>query len=102
MSLLSSVRYKIESILKIERLCGHTYYAGFLKPGSLVVDLGGNKGNFSRPLAEKYSCRCFVVEPMPALFAKIPKTDLITPFHLAITDKNYRTCFFVNTDREAG
>ena len=51
---------------------GHFFYKPALGRDSIVVDLGGNKGSFSKGISEMFRCKVFAVEPEPNLFRQIP------------------------------
>lgn len=41
-----------------------------LNPDSVVCDLGGYRGDFADQINQRYGCRIFVFEPMPAFHAQ--------------------------------
>lgn len=49
----------------------HLRYVYDLGPDSLVMDLGGFKGQFASDIFARYLCRVMVFEPVPAFAAKI-------------------------------
>lgn len=42
-----------------------------LNPLSTVIDVGAYEGNWGRLISERYSCRVYFYEPVPAFFAKM-------------------------------
>lgn len=57
-------------MIKIE---GHTFNPDLLTPDSLVLDIGGNRGNFSRQILDRFHCRVICFEPCKAAFCHIEK-----------------------------
>ncbi len=102
MTFLARCRHRTEDALGIGRRCEHTFYGAALKQGAVVIDLGGNRGEFSEHLSRTYGCRCIVVEPVPGLCSQIRKTDLIQPVQAAISDHDGEIPFFVNADSTFG
>ena len=50
---------------------GHTVFAKKLRPDSVVVDLGANRGEFSRQIRERFGSSCYLVECNPDLAARL-------------------------------
>jgi FkbM family methyltransferase len=65
------IGHSVQRAKGVDRLCGHTYLPGLLGPGSAVLDLGANRGEFSHGMISRYSCRVFAVEPVSGLRAGI-------------------------------
>lgn len=65
-------------------ICGHTFLAATLGPGSIVVDLGASTAAFSRAIAAQYGCRCYVAEAAADNFQRIPASAQITKYHRAL------------------
>ncbi len=59
--------------MTVVQICEHTILADLLPPGACVLDLGGNRGTFTRALAQRFGAKVCVAEPVPALFALIPE-----------------------------
>lgn len=51
---------------------GHSIHSGFVNQESTIVDLGSNLGEFSGQMSSKFGCKCYAVEALPSLYAKIP------------------------------
>lgn len=73
-----------------------------LNENSLVIDLGGYKGQFASDLFSKYLCKVMVFEPiaeffesMQQRFAKNPK---IQPFMVALGEKDKEEFFYLDND----
>lgn len=63
-----------------------------LKPGDVVIEIGGHTGEVSMTLAKGYGARVFVFEPSPQNYKKLMANiranqleELITVYHLALT-----------------
>jgi FkbM family methyltransferase len=72
------MRDKARFPLTLERVSGHSYIPP--APGSVVLDLGVNKGAFSRHIAEAYGARILGLEPIKDLHrhsAGIPGLTLV-------------------------
>jgi FkbM family methyltransferase len=71
--------------MKVERIALHSFAPILLGPGSMVVDLGGNRGEFSTKIIDRFGCCVLAVEPVPALYEAFPKRDRLTVVHAAAT-----------------
>jgi FkbM family methyltransferase len=65
----------------------HTVHRPSLSADSVVLDLGANSGRFARAIVEDLGCRCLAVEPSPETFERIPQSDRIARFRLAISER---------------
>ncbi|HTY24720.1 MAG TPA: FkbM family methyltransferase [Desulfomonilaceae bacterium] len=74
----------------VDRRCFHTYLPGLLGPDSTVLDLGANKGEFSREMISRYSCRVFAAEPLSDLRASIALSPGLTLLPFAVGGRNGR------------
>lgn len=70
----------------IEYLC-HTFIADFLNENSNVIDLGGNKGEFSGFILDNFNSNIYVVEPIPELFKQISENFKIRKFQYCISNQ---------------
>jgi len=102
MTIASSVRYRIEDFLGLRRQCEHTFYAGSLGKDSVIVDLGGNRGEFSGALRREFGCRALAVEPVPALCAEIKRAGVAEVVNAAISDHDGELSFFTEEDSTFG
>ncbi|HYE61173.1 MAG TPA: FkbM family methyltransferase [Phycisphaerales bacterium] len=64
-------------------LRGHTFLPAPIGPGSLVVDLGANTGDFSRQVRARYGCRVCAVEANPDLVPKVRAIEGVEVIHAA-------------------
>jgi len=69
----------------VERIENHSFLTEPLVFGAVVLDLGLNEGNFAVALAERFGCTVFGVEPVPMLFAALPRHPRLTVSQRAIT-----------------
>lgn len=60
---------------QVDRIESHSFLAERLASESVIVDLGTNRGLFAMAMIERYGCRVFGVEPVPALVAAMPRHD---------------------------
>lgn len=51
----------------LDRIEGHTFYAGDLNPDPVVLDLGAHRGQFARQMRARYSGTYYLVEANPTL-----------------------------------
>ena len=86
-------------ILNFERIEDHTFLSNNLNSRSVIVDLGGNKGNFSKTLRDKFKSRVYAVEPHPALYKKLLKLKDVDVFPAAIYSTNGITILYANKTR---
>jgi FkbM family methyltransferase len=63
---------------------GHHVFAPGLDDTAVVIDAGAHTGEFSRQLADRFGCRCYALEPVPALLEQIPEGPLLRRFPLAL------------------
>ncbi len=78
-----------------QNINGHHFYAGLLKNGSIVVDLGAGKGEFVEKLNNLISCRSYAVEANPDLCREIKETTSARKFNYAITGSGGETKFYI-------
>jgi FkbM family methyltransferase len=72
------------------RISGHSFIPRFLGPESVVVDLGLHKGEFAMGIIRTFLCRVFGVEPVPELFAKLPRHKYFAALPVAVGERNAR------------
>lgn len=73
----------------------HTVYVPFLRPDSVVVDLGANVGEFSQQIVDRFGCRAYAVEPHPELFRRIPEQPRIKKLNVCITEHKGTVPFYI-------
>ena len=74
----------------------HSFLAAPITPGSTIVDLGANSGGFATKMISAFGCAVVGVEPVPQLFASIPKTPGLTVQQLAVSDTGEPVTLFLN------
>jgi FkbM family methyltransferase len=70
--------------LNLVRVCDHTFHFDRTNDFGVVVDLGMNKGEFSQWIATNTAARCYGAEPVPELFASLPRSERIVARRVAI------------------
>ncbi len=63
---------------------GHTLLLGALGESSIILDLGSNRGSFSRNLKRECGGRYYLVEANPALFEKLEASEWDGLIHCAV------------------
>lgn len=71
--------------VRIARLAEHSFLAAPITPGSTVIDLGMNSGQFAATMISRFGCSVVGVEPAPELFESIPDVPGLTAEHAAVT-----------------
>lgn len=68
---------------------GHHFYISDLDSDSVILDLGGHLGQFSKILISQFDCVCYCIEALPSLYNQIP-SDIpqLKKFNYAISDSN--------------
>lgn len=79
---------QFENLPSIARLCQHSFIGSLLDSNSVVVDLGANRGDFARQIANKWVCTVYAVEPVPSLFNQIREDANIRKFNFAISSRD--------------
>ena len=74
--------------LKLTSVREHHFFGGQLNADSTVVDFGAHLGEFSSQVSKSFKCKCYAVEALPSLYAKIVEDTLVTKFNYAITNYN--------------
>ena len=95
------IKVYLEQKAGISCIREHHFYKGNLNANSVVVDLGANKGDFSKGINNEFHCKIYAVEPAPALFCQIPETDTIKKSNHAISGENGPTALYLSDNPEA-
>lgn len=72
----------------IIQIQGHSLHPRFLNERSVVFDLGGNHGAFSRKVVSQFRCRCVAVEANGALAREIQGLPGVEVVHACIGKEN--------------
>jgi FkbM family methyltransferase len=78
----------------------HTFFRGPLEPGSSVLDLGSNRGDFAREVTRRYAVNCIAVEPTPELAREIASRG-VNVRQIAITEEPGELSLYVGENPEA-
>jgi FkbM family methyltransferase len=89
-------------MLQLTRVENHTFVLNWLQSGAVVADLGGNLGRFSSTLSQNYGCDCFVAEPDPDIFERIPVSGKIQKLNVAIGGSDSTLSFYRSDNIEGG
>jgi FkbM family methyltransferase len=65
------IAWQVQQASLVE-LRGHHVLSAGLGEGSLVVDAGANRGEFSDAASRRFGCSVLSLEPVPSLFSAIP------------------------------
>ena len=85
----------------LTQIQGHTLWRPGLKQQSLVVDLGANRGAFSKQLIERYGCRSHAFEANPALIHSMEGASQLTVYNYAVARQDGRLPFRIAANDEA-
>lgn len=84
----------------LARIGEHTlYHHGGLGPSTVVLDLGANRGVFSRAMVERYGCQVYAVEANPYLCDELRLGGIRTE-HVAVSDASGPVSFAICEDGE--
>jgi hypothetical protein len=73
--------------MKIREKLLHHFIEDFIDENSIIVDLGGNKGEFSKFIVDEFRATAYVIEPIPELFNQIPEHPKIKKFRYCISQE---------------
>jgi FkbM family methyltransferase len=85
-----------------ETICNHTFLSRFVDPGSTVLDLGANHGEFSHAIIERFGCRVIAAEPLVELCDQIPPHPLLQLHSVAMGGMNCDVVVKVSAKHGAG
>lgn len=76
-----------------------------LTPDSVIIDVGGYEGNWSRLMVEKYGCKAHIFEPVDAFYKGIiarlanhPQRDRMTVHHFGVGENTRDEVFRIKGD----
>ena len=61
----------LRAVSTIDNIETHTFFPETLGPGSVVLDFGANRGEFSLKIARRYGLRTYGVEANPELYEQL-------------------------------
>ncbi len=86
---------------EVERSYGHAYLGHCLAPGSVVLDVGANRGEFCSDVVARTECHVYAIEPVPELAESIPSHPRVTVETVALTARSGAITFFASPDEYA-
>lgn len=86
--------------IRLSRISGHTFIPALLPPDAVVLDLGANKGTFSREVSRRFGWKCYAVEPNPVVCAQIEEDHLVRRLNAAASDSNSNIVLFISPNSE--
>ena len=81
---------------------GHHILGACLPRGAIVVDAGAHRGEFSRQAKSEFGCRCYGLEPNPALFSALLDADFAGKACCALSGQDGTASFLLSDNPEAG
>lgn len=85
-------------MLGITNIRGHSFFGQRLKRNCVIVDLGANKGDFSRQAKSQFDAQCISIEAAPALAAVLQRDSALRVMNCAISDSQEPVTFYVSKD----
>jgi len=82
----------------IKEKLGHHFIRDLINERSVVIDLGGNVGEFSKFIAENIGAVVYVLEPIKCLFARIPENNRIKKFNYCVGAKDGLRKIYIPND----
>lgn len=100
--LLSMTAWRLKDPVGMDCICMHTFLPHLLDdPDGVVVDLGANRGQFSRRIASRYGCEVYAVEPDPRLTSAFPNDERISVCNVCIAGETGTTVLSLPPSRDA-
>jgi FkbM family methyltransferase len=65
----------------------HTFVKKIFGKDPVILDLGGNKGEFAKEMIDHYNARVYLYEPLPELFGRIIAGPKLTKYEEAVMAK---------------
>lgn len=84
--------------MRVAEIRRHSFICDGLSPDAVVLDLGMNRGDFSRALCQRFGCRIVGVEPVPELFDSLPSLPRVIAEPRAITADGAPVHVHLNAD----
>ena len=81
---------------------GHAVWTRGLGPGTVVVDAGAHKGEFSRTMTQDYGCTCYLVEANPLLAEKMRENGVENVINAALGGDDGFARFITRENPEGG
>ena len=80
----------------------HHFVLGLLGKGSVIIDLGANRGHFSTEVSRDCGATCYAIEAVPRLYELIPENTSIRKYNLAICKADGPVSFNISSQEESG
>jgi FkbM family methyltransferase len=80
-------------MLQFARFYGHSVLRSRLHAGSVIVDLGTNRGAFATAISKAAGCKVYCAEPNPRLCEELAQRPGVTAFNVAIGPSSGRVRF---------
>jgi FkbM family methyltransferase len=84
--------------MRVAEVSRHSFIVDGLWADAVVLDLGMNRGEFSRAVSERFGCRIIGVEPVHELFAGLPQLPRLTAEPCAVTADGMPVRVHLNRD----
>lgn len=84
----------------LTQIQGHTLWRPGLSAQAIVVDLGANRGEFSRQIISTYGCKSYAFEANPVLAERIVGTNNLTVFNYAVAREHGKLRFRIAANDE--
>lgn len=81
---------------------GHAVWTRGLGPGTVVIDAGAHKGEFSRTMTEDYGCTCYLVEANFLLADQLRENGVENVINAALGGEDGIARFINRANPEAG
>src|SRR5690349_1626601 len=96
------LRFKLLNLVlaKVKLISNHVVYVKGLNKSSLIVDLGANKGEFSKEICKLFNSTCYAIEPNVELCKNLYQENIIA-LNYAITDSNGPIDFHISNNPES-
>jgi len=82
--------------ITIENVHDHTFIRNWISKDSTIVDLGMNLGEFAWILQSNFRCRVFGVEANPHLAARLPQSESVRCYPMAVSGLTGVVKFYVD------
>jgi FkbM family methyltransferase len=85
------------------RIADHTFLPSLIGSNSIVLDLGANRGQFTRAVVRDFGCKVHAVEPNPGLFTSLERLAIpgVTVHGVALSGTSGSRPFMVTDNSEA-
>jgi len=85
----------------IELIGGHSLCPSIINEAPVVIDLGANRGEFTRAVIERFNAKVHAVEASPGLCSMLPHCPGCLCYNFAISGSCGREAFHLSSNSEA-